>query len=99
MSARRLASLGTLCFFPLLVLAACDDGGRHAQEQLIRVHVPRVQEIVREDIERGVSGVEQAATKLIYLAIVRSESRWQHNRAWTTARAGLKIHFGDRFPG
>ncbi len=42
---------------------------------------------------------EQAATKLIYLAITRAEARWTKNRAWTSARAGLKIHFGDRFPG
>ena len=48
---------------------------------------------------RGHFPDQQAATKLIYLAIMRSESKWQSNRAWTTARAGLKIHFGDRFPG
>jgi transposase-like protein len=48
---------------------------------------------------RGHFPDQQAATKLIYLAIIRSESRWQHNRAWTAARAGLKIHFEDRFPG
>jgi putative transposase len=48
---------------------------------------------------RGHFPDQQAATKLIYLAIIRSESKWQHNRAWTAARAGLKIHFGDRFPG
>jgi putative transposase len=48
---------------------------------------------------RGHFPDQQAATKLIYLAIIRSESKWQSNRAWTTARAGLKIHFGDRFPG
>jgi putative transposase len=48
---------------------------------------------------RGHFPDEQSATKLIYLAIIKSESRWQKNRAWTAARAGLKIHFGDRFPG
>src|SRR3954454_7518236 len=48
---------------------------------------------------RGHFPDQQAATKLIYLAIIKSESRWQSNRAWTAARAGLKIHFGDRFPG
>ena len=41
---------------------------------------------------RGHFPDQQAATKLIYLAIIRSESKWQSNRAWTTARAGLKIH-------
>lgn len=48
---------------------------------------------------RGHFPDEQAATKLIYLAIEKSESRWRANRAWTAARAALKIHFGDRFPG
>src|SRR3954471_1189803 len=48
---------------------------------------------------RGHFPDQQAATKLIYLAIIKSERRWQSNRAWTAARAGLKIHFGDRFPG
>jgi putative transposase len=48
---------------------------------------------------RGHFPDEQAATKLIYLAIDKSESKWRSNRAWTAARAALKIHFGDRFPG
>jgi putative transposase len=48
---------------------------------------------------RGHFPDEQAATKLIYLAIVKSEGRWRSHRAWTPARAALKIHFGDRFPG
>ena len=48
---------------------------------------------------RGHFPDEQAATKLIYLAILKSEGRWQKNRAWTAARAALKIHFEDRFPG
>jgi putative transposase len=48
---------------------------------------------------RGHFPDEQAATKLIYLAIEKSEGRWRSNRAWTASRAALKIHFGDRFPG
>jgi transposase-like protein len=54
---------------------------------------------VRKAIKtRGHFPDDQAATKLIYLAITRTEAKWQKNRAWTAARAGLKIHFGDRFP-
>jgi len=48
---------------------------------------------------RGHFPDEQAATKLIYLAIMRADAKWQHNRTWTAPRAALKIHFGDRFPG
>jgi putative transposase len=55
---------------------------------------------VRKAIKtRGHFPDEQSATKLIYLAIERAEAKWRSNRAWTAARAGLKIHFGDRFPG
>jgi len=55
---------------------------------------------VRKAIKtRGHFPDEQAATKLIYLALIRADARWQRNRAWTAARAALKIHFEDRFPG
>src|SRR4051812_10741138 len=47
---------------------------------------------------RGHFPDEQAATKLIYLAIERAETKWRSARAWTNARRALKIHFGDRFP-
>jgi transposase-like protein len=48
---------------------------------------------------RGHFPDEQAATKLIYLAIIKADAKWQRNRTWTAPRAALKIHFGDRFPG
>jgi putative transposase len=48
---------------------------------------------------RGHFPDEQAATKLIYLAIERAETKWRSARAWTPARRALKIHFEDRFPG
>ena len=55
---------------------------------------------VRKAIKtRGHFPDEQSATKLIYLALIKADAKWQRNRAWTAARAGLKIHFGDRFPG
>lgn len=55
---------------------------------------------VRKAIKtRGHFPDEQSATKLIYLALIRADAKWQKNRAWTSARAALKIHFGDRFPG
>src|SRR4051812_298994 len=48
---------------------------------------------------RGHFPDEQAATKLIYLALMRTDAKWQKNRTWTAPRAALKIHFADRFPG
>jgi putative transposase len=48
---------------------------------------------------RGHFPDEQAATKLIYLAIQRADGKWRSHRTWSTARAALKIHFEDRFPG
>ena len=47
---------------------------------------------------RGHFPDEQAATKLIYLAIERAETKWRSARSWTSALAALKIHFGDRLP-
>jgi transposase-like protein len=55
---------------------------------------------VRKAIKtRGHFPDEQAATKLIYLALIKANAKWQRNRTWTAPRAALKIHFGDRFPG
>jgi putative transposase len=47
---------------------------------------------------RGHFPDEQAATKLIYLAILKADAKWQRNRTWTAPRAALKIHFGDQIP-
>src|SRR4051812_46991115 len=48
---------------------------------------------------RGHFPDQQAATKLIYLAIIKADSKWQRNRTWSGPRAALKIHFGHRYPG
>ena len=48
---------------------------------------------------RGHFPDEQAATKLIYLAVMRADAKWRRHHTWTAPRAALKIHFGDRFPG
>lgn len=48
---------------------------------------------------RGHFPDEQSATKLIYLAVIKADAKWQKNRTWTAPRAALKIHFGDRYPG
>jgi putative transposase len=47
---------------------------------------------------RGHFPDEQAATKLIYLAILRAHTAWKTPYRWTSALRALKIHFGDRLP-
>ena len=41
---------------------------------------------------------EEAARKLIYLALVNAVPAWTRTRNWTTALLAFKIHFGDRLP-
>ena len=41
---------------------------------------------------------EEAAKKLIYLAIVNAVPAWTRTRNWTTALLAFKIHFGERLP-
>jgi transposase-like protein len=54
---------------------------------------------IRKTIKtRGAFPDEQAATKLIYLTILRAEGAWKKPYNWTGALRGLKIHFGDRLP-
>ncbi len=54
---------------------------------------------IRKSIKtRGHFPDEQAATKLIYLAIMRAERKWLKAYNWTGALRGLKIHFEDRLP-
>ena len=41
---------------------------------------------------------EEAARKLIYLAITNAVPAWTRTRSWTTALLAFKIHFGERLP-
>jgi transposase-like protein len=41
---------------------------------------------------------EEAARKLIYLAVINAVPAWTRTRNWTTALLAFKIHFGDRLP-
>ena len=41
---------------------------------------------------------EDAARKLIYLAITNAVPAWTKTRNWTAALLAFKIHFGDRLP-
>jgi Transposase, Mutator family len=41
---------------------------------------------------------QEAARKLIYLAITNATTAWTKTRSWTAALLAFKIHFGDRLP-
>jgi putative transposase len=47
---------------------------------------------------RGSFPTEDAARKLIYLAIQKAEAKWKRVLHWQTALGALKIQFGDRIP-
>jgi putative transposase len=47
---------------------------------------------------RGHFPTEDAARKLLYLAITRAEQKWRHAYNWHACLAAFKIHFGDRIP-
>jgi len=47
---------------------------------------------------KGHFPTEDAARKLIYLAITNAAPKWKNAYHWTSALAAFKIHFGDRIP-
>jgi len=47
---------------------------------------------------KGHFPTEDAARKLIYLAILNAVPQWTRTRGWTKALLAFKIHFGDRLP-
>jgi putative transposase len=47
---------------------------------------------------KGHFPTEDAARKLLYLAIQNAVPQWTRTRAWTKALLAFKIHFGDRLP-
>ena len=54
---------------------------------------------IRKTIKtRGHFPTEDAARKLIYLAIINAQKTWRNTYSWTTALLHFKIHFGDRLP-
>lgn len=57
MSTRRALFLSLL----VLLLAACEDGAHHACQVIVQQHVPRVRELVDDDLERAMTGVTAAA--------------------------------------
>jgi putative transposase len=54
---------------------------------------------IRKTIKtKGHFPTEEAARKLIYLAIRNAEQNWRRAYNWSAALVALKIHFGDRIP-
>ena len=54
---------------------------------------------VRKTIKtRGHFPNDDAALRLIWLAIIRAKTTWRTCYNWTQAMAVLRIHFGDRIP-
>jgi transposase-like protein len=47
---------------------------------------------------KGQFPTQEAARKLIYLAITNAVPQWTRTRAWTKALLAFKIQFGDRLP-
>ena len=47
---------------------------------------------------RGHFPTEDAARKLLYLAITKAETRWRQVVHWHSALAAFNIHFPDRIP-
>ena len=60
-----------------------------------RVAQHQIRKIIKT---RGHFPTEDAARKLIYLAITRAETKWRTAYNWNAALAAFKIHFGDRIP-
>lgn len=54
---------------------------------------------IRKTIKtRGHFPTEEAARKLIYLAIINAHKSWRNTYHWSAALLSFKIHFGDRLP-
>jgi hypothetical protein len=47
---------------------------------------------------KGSFPTEDAARKLVYLALQNAVPQWTRCRDWTTTLLAFKIHFGDRVP-
>jgi hypothetical protein len=54
--------------------------------------------IAQGDQDKGQFPNEDAARKLIYLAVTNAVPAWTRTRNWTVALLAFKIHFGDQVP-
>ena len=68
-----------------LVVQALDDAAGELLRKIIKT--------------RGSFPNDDAALKLLYLAIRNAGMRWRRATAWTAAMGQFAIQFGPRFPG
>jgi hypothetical protein len=57
----------------------CENGSGRAQSEIIHDDVPRLREIVAQDLERGVTGVRSAGTKLARGFVIEDADRRAHD--------------------
>jgi mutator family transposase len=69
--------------------------GRHLRRFILDTNsIENLNRQIRKAIKtRGHFPDEAAATKLIYLAIIRAETAWKRPYRWPNALRALKIHF------
>jgi len=65
--------------------------------QVVATRCPVMQ--IRKTIKtRGHFPNDEAATRLIWLSIMRAKTSWRSCYNWTRAMAVFRIHFEDRIP-
>ena len=73
---------------------------RHPQMNFSTKAVEALHRSLRKTIKtRGSLPNDDAALKLLYLAIKNAGLRWRRGVEWTTAMGQFAIQFGERFPG
>ena len=85
-------------------LKGCNDSVKgHGGISLPFIPVTNAIEALNRQLRKAVKTkghfpTEDAARKLIYLAICNAVPQWTRTRGWTKALLAFKIHFGDRLP-
>jgi putative transposase len=73
---------------------------RHPQDFYTTNAVEPLRRSLHKIIEtRGSFPNDDAALKLLYLAIQKAGLRWRRGAEWTAAMGRVAIQFGERFPG
>ena len=76
------------------LISSCRQSVHNAEFSIEALH-RQTRKIIKT---RGHFPTEDAARKLIYLAITKAETKWKRVFNWPVALAAFKIEFGDRIP-